>query len=80
MVKSHIQEIVFFWFILNFCAINQCNVYCLQMGGESLLEKQAEAKQGFLALSCILLFCYNASLGSHFFLQLSTFYIFCVNL
>ena len=30
---------------------------------ESLLEKQAEAKQGFLALSCLLLFCYNASLG-----------------
>jgi len=33
------------------------------MAAESLLEKQAEAKQGFLALSCLLLFCYNASLG-----------------
>ena len=34
-----------------------------QMAAETLLEKQAEAKQGFLAASCLLLFCYNASLG-----------------
>ena len=43
---------------------------------ESLLEKQAEAKQGFLALSCLLLFCYNASLGLNLYV-LNVYDAFC---
>ena len=50
-----------------------------EMAAESLLEKQAEAKQGFLALSCLLLFCYNASLGLTFLFKFQLF-TFCVNI
>ena len=61
-----ISEMLSASLIIIFCQLSK-------MAVESLLEKQAEAKQGFLALSCLLLFCYNASLGLNSSFPMSTF-------